>query len=93
MRMADLQPGWEVVGNDERRVGTIREVGQNYVLTSTSSLGRDVYVPASAIANVENEVVYLNVPQRDVAAMGWAQPPRNDDAPTTSPETDLHRHV
>ena len=25
--------------------------------------------------------------------MGWEQPPRDEDAPETSPETDLHRPV
>ena len=93
MRMADLRSGWAVVGNDGARVGEVREAGQNYLHTSTPGLERDLYIPASAIANVENEVVYLNVPQRDVAEMGWEQPPRDDDAPATSPETDLHRHV
>ena len=92
MRMADLKPGWDVVGNDERRVGTIREVGQNYLLTSMPGFASDVYVPASAIGNVENEIVYLNVPQRDVAEMGWGQPPRDDDAPTAA-DSDLHRHI
>ena len=93
MRMADIGSGWAVVGNDGGRVGEVREVGQNYVFTSTTGLRGDIYVPASAIANVENEIVYLNVPQRDVAEMGWGEPPRDDDAPATSPETDLHRHV
>jgi hypothetical protein len=93
MRMADLQPGWDVVGNDGRRVGEIREVSQNYLLTSTPGLAGDLYIPASAIANVENELVHLSVPQPDVAQMGWDQPPREDDALTSSPESDLHRHV
>jgi len=90
--MADLKAGWTVVGNDGRRVGEVREVGQNYVLTSTR-LADDIYVPASAIANVEHEVVHLSLPQRDVAEMGWEQPPRDDDAPATSREPDLHRHI
>ena len=92
MRMADLKPGWMVVGNDGRRVGTVREVGQNYILTSTG-LASNVYVPASAVANVEDGVVHLSVQQRDVAEMGWGQPPRDDDAPATPLETDLHRHI
>lgn len=92
MRMADLRPGWTVVGNDGRRVGEVRDVGQNYILTSTG-LASDIYVPASAIGNVEHEVVHLTVPQHDVAEMGWEQPPRVEDAPAASPETDLHRHV
>jgi hypothetical protein len=93
MRMADLKPGWMVVGNDGRHVGTVRAVGQNYILTSTIGLASDIYVPASAIANVEHEVVHLSVPQHDVAEMGWEQPPRDDDVPATSADTDLHRHV
>ena len=91
--MADLTPGWLVVANDGKRVGTVREVGQNYVLTSSSMLGHDLYVPASAIANVEHEVVHLSLPEDAVRRMGWEQRPRDEDAPTTESETDLHRHV
>jgi hypothetical protein len=93
MRMTDLKPGWPVVGNDGRRLGTIREVGQNYVLASRTGLSGDLYVPASAIANVEGEVVHLNLPKSQAEDMGWEQPPRNDDELETSPESDLHRHV
>lgn len=92
MRMADLKPGWLVVGNDGAKVGSVRDVGQNYVLTSTPGLSDDIYVPASAIANVEHEVVHLSLRERDVAGMGWEQPPRDDDAPTAA-ESDLHRHI
>ena len=92
--MADLKPGWTVVGNDGHRVGAVRDVGQNYIVTSTMGLGSDIYVPASAIANVEHEVVHLSVPQGAVAMMGWEQPPRYGDAPEeTSHESDLHRHI
>ena len=93
MRMADLKSGWVVVGNDGQRVGEIREVSQNYVVTSRPGLAGDIYVPASAIANVEHEMVHLSIPQPVVAQMGWDQPPREDDSPTSSPESDLHRHV
>ncbi len=94
MRMADLKPGWTVVGNDGDLVGAVQHVGQHYVLVSISGLGAsDIYVPASAIANVAHDVIHLSVPQRDVAQMGWEQPPRDDDVPTASSETDLHRHV
>jgi hypothetical protein len=92
--MADLKRGWKVLGNDGRPVGDVREVGQNYVLTSPVGFGSGViYIPASAIANVENEVVHLSLPQSAVADMGWEQPPRDDDTPSMSAETDLHRHV
>ena len=93
MRMVDLKPGWAVVGNDGRHLGTIKDVGQNFVLTSGTGPRGDMYVPSSAIANVENEVVHLNLPVRDARLMGWQQPPRGDDTLETTPETDLHRHV
>jgi len=92
MRMADLKAGWSIVGNDGRRLGTVQSVGQNYILASTTGLGH-LYVPASHIANVEHEVVHLNVAKHEAQAMGWEQPPRNQDAPDTTPDTGLHRHV
>jgi len=52
-----------------------------------------MYVPASAIANVADGVVHLNVAVRDARNMGWEQPPRGDDTLETSPEADRHRHV
>jgi hypothetical protein len=93
MRMADLKSGWVVVGNDGHRVGEVREVSQNYLLTSLPGLAGDLYIPASAIANVEHEIIHLSIPQPDVGQMGWDQPPREEDTPTSSPESDLHRHV
>jgi hypothetical protein len=92
MRMTDLRAGWTIVGNDGNHVGTIRDVGQNYVLVSTGRLSEDLYVPASAIGNVESETVHLNVTARDAGSMGWAQPPRNED-PLDEHESDLHRHI
>ena len=50
-------------------------------------------MPASNVANVENEVVYLNLAKREADQMGWEQPPRNPDAPDETQATDLHRHV
>ena len=68
-------------------------MGQSYVLTSTPGLASNIYVPSSAIANVEDQVVHLSIAHRDVAEMGWEQPPRDDDSLSTTPEPDLHRHV
>lgn len=93
MRMTDLQPGWAVLGNDGRRVGTIKSVGQNYIVTSRSSFSTDLYVPVTFVANVEHEAVHLNITQGDVDQMGWEQEPREADELETGPESDLHRHV
>jgi hypothetical protein len=93
MRMTDLKAGWAIVGNDGHRFGTVEHVGQNYVLASRPGLRSHLYVPASHIANVEHEVVYLNLAKREADEMGWEEPPRDQDAPEATPETDLHRHV
>jgi hypothetical protein len=93
MRMADLKPGWAVVGNDGHRLGTVQSVGQNYIVMSRGGLSAQLYVPASHVANVENDVVHLSLPKREAEEMGWEQPPRDEDEPETTPETDLHRHV
>jgi hypothetical protein len=93
MRMTDLEPGWSVVGNDGHRLGTIREVGQHYVIASRGGLSGDLYVPSSAIANVDASIVYLNLTKREAEQMGWEQAPREEDSLETTPEGDLHRHV
>ena len=92
MRMAELKAGWAILGNDGRRFGTVEHVGQNYVLASRSGFLSKLYVPASHIANVEHEVVYLNLAKSEAEGMGWEQPPRDHDAPDASSDTDLHRH-
>ncbi len=91
--MTDLKAGWTVVANDGHRLGTIRDVGQNYVLASRVGRSSDLYVPASAIANVDDSVVYLNLAIGEAEEMGWEQPPRDQDPLETTPESDLHRHV
>ncbi|MGD0121580.1 MAG: DUF2171 domain-containing protein [Candidatus Limnocylindrales bacterium] len=93
MRMTDLKAGWAILSNDGHRFGTVQSVGQNYILAAKAGLAGHLYVPATHVANVEHEVVYLNLSKREADEMGWEQPPRDQDAPETSPETDLHRHV
>lgn len=93
MRMADIKPGWAVLGNDGGRIGTIREIGQHYLVVMGAGMSGDLHVPASSIANVEHEAVYLNLAKHETDAMGWAEPLRIDDEPEISPEPDLHRHV
>ena len=90
MRMTDFQTGWDVAGNDGRRIGTVKGVTPNYVLTARPGFAADLYVPASHIANVEHDTIYLNLTHDEALQMGWEQPPRDDEA---EPQDDLHRHV
>ena len=94
MRMADLKAGWAVLANDGRRLGTVHGAGRVYLIVSRGAFSGHMYVPASAIANVEHEVVHLNVAKNQAEQMSWEQPPREPDAPDSAPDADpLHRHV
>jgi len=93
MRIADLKPGWDVVANDDHRVGRVRDVGQHYIEVSPGHFSALLYVPASAIANVESETVHLNVARSEVDGMGWEQPPRSPDELQTARERDADRDI
>ena len=93
MRMADLAPGTDVVGNDGKRVGTIRSVGQEYIVATPSHGSVLLHIPASAVGNVQADLVWLNIPSAAVGSMGWDMPPRTEDVPTPPSPSDLHRHV
>jgi hypothetical protein len=93
MRMADLKPGWDVVTNDGHRIGTIREVGQQFVKVSGGYFSAAIYVPASAIANVEHHTVHLNLARAEADVMGWQQPPRSSDELHTGRERDVDRDI
>ena len=93
MRIADLQPCWDVLINDGHRIGRIKDVGQHFVEVSGGLFSSDLYVPASAIGNVENETVHLSIAQREVDGMGWRQPPRSPDELQTGPERDVDREI
>jgi hypothetical protein len=93
MRIADLKPGWEVVTNDGHRLGRIREVGQHFVEVAGGFFAAALYVPSSAIANVEHETVHLNIANGEVDAMGWGQKPRLPDELHTAPERDADRDI
>ena len=93
MRIADLQPGWDVVTNDGHRLGRIKEVGQHYVEVAGGLFSSTLYVPSSAIGNVESETVHLTIANREVGVMGWHQPPRTSDELHTGPERDVDRDI
>ena len=93
MRIADLQAGWDVVTNDGHRLGRIREIGQHFLEVSGGIFSATLFVPASAIGNVEHETVHLTVTRGAVDGMGWQQPPRTSDDLQTEPERDIDRDI
>ena len=93
MRIADLQLRWEVLTNDGHRLGRIKEVGQHYVEVSGGLFSSTLYVPSSAIANIEHERVHLNLARGEVDATGWQEPPRMPDDLRTGRERERDREI
>jgi hypothetical protein len=77
----DIQPGWEAVGTDGHRIGTVEDVGINYVVIEKSLIAGDVYVPAHAVASIDLHAarVVVDVRRDDVDAQGWTKPPIDSD--------------
>jgi uncharacterized protein (TIGR02271 family) len=80
-----VQPGWDVIGSDDQKIGEVTEVGSNYVvLTKGLIFPKDLYVPLNTISSVDADAscVYLNVAKDDVDSMGWDQIPADDGVAT-----------
>src|SRR5215211_1459127 len=78
--MTTIQTGWDVYGSDGERIGSVAEVGSNYLLVQKGLLFiKDVYVPVNAVDEVDdaNQSVWLNTPKDGIESMGW------DSAPST----------
>jgi stress response protein YsnF len=74
-----IQAGWNVYGSDDGKVGDVAEVASNYILVQKGWLfPRDIYVPFSAIASVEDDSIYLFVTKDQVTSMDWDTIPTED---------------
>ena len=93
MRIADLKPGWKVVTNDGHRLGRVKEVGQHFVEVDAGHFSASLYVPSSAIGNVEHDTVHLNLARGEVDGTGWQQPPRTSDDLRAGVERDADRDI
>ncbi len=60
----------EVVGSDMQKVGNVLDTRENDFLVDIP-MGRDVYVPFTAIQNVDENRVVLNIPAYKVNDMNW----------------------
>ena len=79
MNIDQIQNGWDVYGSDGEKVGDVDEVGPNYVLVQKGMFfTKDLYVPTSAITDIEDDRVTLNVTKDQVESMGWDEPPMAD---------------
>ena len=87
--LRDIQVGTSVYGRDNEKVGEIQEVGPNYLLVRKGWLfTRDLYIPRSAIADVQPDAVVLNVRKDEFNEADWTDiPPADEDYATSATTT------
>ena len=93
MRKANLKAGRAVVGNSGRRPCAVRDVGQDHLLVSRGAFSGHLYVPASAIVNVEHEVgshlLHRHVDHDDTARVEHGPGPRRRMKAPPAPDVPL----
>lgn len=72
-----FQKGADVYSSDGQKIGSISDIGPNYLHVSTGflGLGRDLFIPFDAVSRAERDSVYLNVAKDRVDQMGWDRRP------------------
>jgi hypothetical protein len=70
-RFADIARGWLVQDSDETPLGTVVDSDGTLLTVSRGFLSSKLYLPPSAIAEVHEGVVRLNVTSGWVEAQGW----------------------
>lgn len=77
-RIEMVQPGWEIVGADDQRIGDVGGVEDDYLQTTKGLLfPKDIFVPTEAVEDVDlvEERVYLSISRDEIDEMGWDSPP------------------
>jgi len=70
-RFADIERGWLVEDCDETPLGKVVSSGEILLTVSRGMWSSKLYLPPSAVAEVHEGVVRLNVTSRWVEAQGW----------------------
>jgi len=84
----EIDDGWDVFGSDGEKIGDVHDVQSHYIVVSKGFFfPSEKYIPVSAISNVENDRVYLNVGKNEIDSMGWDQVPAMDTTSYTDVDT------
>jgi hypothetical protein len=77
LRKYNIEVGWDVIGSDNKKIGSVKGCTDTYCHVDTGflGLGPDYFVPMDAIYNVRPGEVVLNVRSDEVSRMSWEQIP------------------
>jgi hypothetical protein len=70
-RFADIKRGWRVEDSDQTSLGTVVSSDETLLTVSRGLLSSKLYLPPSALAEVHEGIVRLNVTSQWVEAQGW----------------------
>jgi len=71
-----IRAGWEVHSNDGHQIGSVSDVGEDFFRVRESGFfGHDLYIPATSVATLRGEVVYLNLSRDEIGSTGWESQP------------------
>ncbi len=73
----DMHSGMTVYSSDGHKIGTIGDVGMTHFKTDTGflGLGKDFYIPFTAVSRTQGNDVYLNVMKDRLNEMSWDRQP------------------
>jgi hypothetical protein len=74
-----IAPGWDVYDSDGERIGAVDEVTGTHVKIA-GEIGRDLFIPLSAVEAAAGGHVTLDTPASEVTTMGWDRPPSADSS-------------
>lgn len=74
--LSSIQSGFDVIGSDGKKIGTVKECTESYCHIDTGflGLGPDYFIPLDAFSQVGDRQVHLNVPSDQIDQMGWDRP-------------------
>jgi len=71
----EVYEGMDVLGSDGEKLGSVDRVEGNFIVAKKGFFfPTDYYVPADAVAAVDEDHVYLTVPKDVVLEQGWDTP-------------------
>lgn len=72
----EIAYGWDVVGADGDKIGSIAAVQPHYISVEKGFLFKeDLFIPTSTITSVQDETVYLSVTRAQIEHEGWDNEP------------------
>jgi len=77
-RFIDIERGWLVRDSDHTTIGSVVSSGEDFLTVSRGLLSSKLYVPLTAVGEVHEGVVTLNVSAEWVQAHGWDRAGRRE---------------